>query len=220
MDNKIYAFTFSLDDEYFDTTVVVAPSFEEAINIYKEKRIDDFIVQWTYTYGVFTDWDEYDEEEDEEFKKMWDLTTAKFDEGTTKDSLNYRVYKFIGYTSINIVEFPMVDYNLISVYGYQNTFYDRIDLINFANDDLAEIIRKSQPEVKRAYEIKSKIEDEEDIINELISERRKVKLEIFELDSDSEKFKTLKKRSMDLKKEIEDHLTSYDELLLSYKENI
>lgn len=220
MDNKIYIFTFSLDDEIFDTTIVVETSFEKAINIYKEKRIDDFIVQWTYSYGIFTD-SEYDDDEDDDydrFKKMWDLTTATFDEGTTTDLLNYRVYKFRGCTRITIIEFPKTDYNLISVYGYHNTLYDRINLINYSNDELAEIMHKMQPDVKRAREIESKLKDEDDIIDNLIEERSKIKTEMFNLDSNSEKYKSLKKRFMELRKEIEEHLGSYDELLLSYKE--
>lgn len=230
MVDKIYTFNFNLDDELFDTTIIVAPSFEEAINTFKEKRIDDYIVQWTYSYGVFTDIeDDYEDYEDDyeedntddydEFKKMWDLTTAKFDEGTTKDLLNYRIYKMKGYTAINIIEFPMSDYNLIGVYGFHNTFYDRIDLIEYANKEMEEIIRKSQPDVKRANEIKSKLEHEDFIISRLIDERCKVKLEMFKLDSDSEKYKSVKKRFMELRKEIETHMTAYDELLLSYKED-
>lgn len=228
MVDKIYTFMHYLDSQFCDTTIVVATSFEEAINIYKEKRIDDKLVQWAYGYGTFRD-PEYDDEEEEEedpcdeynrYKKKWDLTTDTFDEGTTKDLLNYRIYKLSYSSSINIIEFPMSEYNLIGVYGFHETLYDRIKLLDYANKELEEIIRKSQPNVKRARETKSALEYKNDKITELITERHKIKIEMFYLDFNSEEYKASKKRFMELKKEIEDLVDSYDEILLSYKENI
>ena len=229
MNKKLYLFNGS-QDEWYDTSIIFASSFDEAIKKYGDLRQNHMIAEYIYGYGRFYyDDDTYEEitERNENFSSIWYLKDEDIDEEYETDGVTFRRYIpagsiWTGDLSIDIYEIPVIDENLI-LFGSPCSHTDKIYTMKTLREKAEEELRRLEElgdydERMKAQQVQHQISDEYFRLNDLINERRKYLNQMLNTPSNSKQYKEAYENAERLKNTILKEMQEDDALLTDFKE--